>query len=396
MESKNVVLLVVDALRRDHMSCYGYERETTPFLDSFAEENRKVENFWSTSSHTREAVPSLLTGFYPHKAINEGYEVKETTIPEKLEEHSAAAFHSNPFISRAYGYGKGFERFHDGLNRGDNKILTLGKRLLDKLLNRHYERAEEINSLSLDWIDSQEEKFFLWNQYMDVHGPYEPPEDFRGIYQDKPIGNRRSQILLQKARKRPQEISEEERQRLVDLYDEEIRYMDSQIENFIQELKERGLYEDTAVVITSDHGEALGEDGFYEHPRKLSDGLLRIPLLVKGIDFEGDETGSLVDLYQAITGDGSRDGEKPGKRDRTVFAEVTEKRSEYNCYGAMKNSESLYTRAKPGSSEVGKEGELSENLSRFIRETSGGSRDENIEDKDEEIKDKLEALGYGE
>jgi arylsulfatase A-like enzyme len=392
-EEKNIILLVIDALRRDHMSCYGYNRETTPFMDRFAEENTRVEHFWSTSSHTREAVPSLMTGLYPHSAVNEGYEIERESIPEKLEQ-SSAAFHSNPFISRAYGYGKGFNRFHDGLNRGDNKILTLGKRLLDKILDNHYERAEKINRLSLDWIDSQDDLFFLWNQYMDVHGPYEPVEEFRGIYQDSPVGDRRSQILLQKARKRPEDVSEEERQRLIDLYDEEIRYIDSQIESFIQELKERGLYEDSIIVITSDHGEAFGEDGFYEHPRKLSNGLLRIPLLVKGLDFREEETASLVDLHQAITGDGSQDGKSPGNRERTVFAEVTEKRSKFSLYGAMKQEKSLYTRSKPGEPpEIS--GEFSENLSEFIENIYKETRTENIEDKDEEIKDKLEALGYG-
>lgn len=392
-ESKNVILLVVDALRQDHMSCYGYERETTPFLDGFAEENTKIENFWSTSSHTREAIPSLLTGLYPHKAINEKYELSEESVPENFNGKSAA-FHSNPFISRAYGYEKGFNRFHDGLNRGRNKLLTLAKRMLDKITNRHYERAEKINRLSMDWIESREENFFLWNQYMDVHGPYEPVKEFRGTYQDNPIGNRRSQLLLQKARKRPGDISENERQRLIDMYDEEILYMDSQIEKFVDELKSRGLYENSIIIITSDHGEAMGEDGFYEHPRKLSDGLLQIPFLSKGLDLEDESTGSLVDIYSMITGDEGKDGELP-KRDRTVFAQVTEKRSENNTYGAMKADQGRYTSSKPGEPPE-MEGELSEELSNFIKSIENKEKTENVKEKDEEIKEKLEALGYGE
>lgn len=395
MTEKNIILLVVDALRRDHVSCYGYERETTPFLDEFAEENTKLENFWSTSSHTREAVPSMLTGLYPHKAINEKYELSEESFVEDLDLESAA-FHSNPFISRAYGYEEGFDKFHDGLNKGSNKLLRLGKRLLDKFLDNHYERAEKINNLSLEWIDSQEDGFFLWNQYMDVHGPYEPPKEFRGTYQENPISDRKSQLLLQKARKNPNKLSDEQHQRLIDLYDEEIRYLDSKIKEFIEGLKESGLYEDSIIIITSDHGEAFGEDGFYEHPRKLSDGLLEIPFICKGLDIDEDITGSLVDLYSILTDSSETDGDNLVKasKDRTVFSQVTEKRSETNTYGAMRKKDSLYTSCVPGES-IELEGGLGRELSNFISKIDSEEKDENIESKDEEIKERLEALGYG-
>ena len=384
-EEKNVILLVIDALRKDHMSCYGYERETTPFLDKFAEENTKIENCWSTSSHTREAVPSLMTGKYPHESINQKYELVGENIAQKLE-HNSAAFHSNPFISRAYGYDKGFDRFHDGLNRGRNKIITLGKRLLDKILNRHYERAEKINKLSLDWIESQD-----GNQYMDVHGPYEPVEEFRGSFQDEPIGNRKSQLLLQKARKKPGDISENERQRLVDLYDEEILYTDRKIQEFIDELKEREIYEDSIVIITSDHGEAFGEDGFYEHPRRLSDGLLKVPMLIKSLDIEEDSVMSLKDIFNLFTRE--TDGRR-FKVDETVFAQVTEKRSDFNFYGAMNGEESNYVHSKPGEcNDI--QGPLSRELREFIENIEKRSKSENVDKKDEEIKEKLEALGYG-
>ncbi|EGQ44043.1 MAG: arylsulfatase A family [Candidatus Nanosalina sp. J07AB43] len=394
MEDKNFVLLVVDALRRDHVSCYGYDRNTTPFLDDFAEHNTKLENFWSTSSHTREAVPSMLTGYYPDEAVNQSYEISEASIQQELNQKSAA-FHSNPFISRAYGYQEGFDRFHDGLNRGDNKILRLGKRLIDKFRDDHYERASKINRLSLDWIDSQSDNFFVWNQYMDVHGPYEPQKDFRGIYQDDVISDRRSQILLQKARKRPESISKSQRQRLIDLYDEEIKYVDSKIEEFINELKRRGMYQDSVIIITSDHGEAFGEGGFYEHPRKLSDGLLQIPFLSKGLDIDEDITGSLVDVYPTLSGS-EREGEslEDKKKDETVYSQVTEKGSETNGYGAMNGEDSYYVSCRPNH-KLDSDNMLSEKLQKFISDKDEENKDENIESKDEEIKDRLEALGYG-
>jgi arylsulfatase len=394
MDDRNLVLLVVDALRKDHLSCYGYDRKTTPFLDKFAEKNTKLDNFWSTSSHTREAVPSMLTGYYPEKAVNQSYEISESGLQQEISQGSAA-FHSNPFISRAYGYQEGFDRFHDGLNRGDNKILRLGKRLLDKFRNNHYERASKINNLSLDWIDSQSDNFFVWNQYMDVHGPYEPPKEFRGIYQDDVISDRRSQILLQKARKRPESISKSQRQKLIDLYDEEIRYIDSKIEDFINELKRRDMYQNSVIIITADHGEAFGEKGFYEHPRKLSDGLLQIPFLSKGLDINEDVTGSLVDLYPTLSGV-KRDGQNLEDKETgtTVYSQVTEKGSETNGYGAMKGKDSYYVSCKPDH-KLKSNNVLSEDLQEFISNKDREAKDENIESKDEEIKDRLEALGYG-
>ena len=394
MEDRNLVLLVVDALRKDHLSCYGYDRKTTPFLDKFAEKNTKLDNFWSTSSHTREAVPSMLTGYYPEKAVNQSYEISENGLQQEISQKSAA-FHSNPFISRAYGYQEGFDRFHDGLNRGDNKILRLGKRLLDKFRNNHYERASKINNLSLDWIDSQSDNFFVWNQYMDVHGPYEPPEEFRGIYQEDPTSDRHSQILLQKARKRPESISKTQRQKLIDLYDEEIKYIDSKIEEFINELKRRDMYQNSVIIITADHGEAFGEKGFYEHPRKLSDGLLQIPFLSKGLDINKDITGSLVDLYPTLSGV-RRDGQNLENKETgtTVYSQVTEKGSETNGYGAMKGEDSYYVSCKPDH-KLESNNALSKDLQEFISNKDGETKDENIESKDEEIKDRLEALGYG-
>jgi len=84
-------------------------------------------------------------------------------------------------VSRAYGFDRGFDTFDDDLHLGQHKLIALAQRAIDKLRNRHYARAAEINERSLEWIDSQsdDEPFFLWNHYMDTHGPYEPPGSTR-------------------------------------------------------------------------------------------------------------------------------------------------------------------------------------------------------------------------
>jgi len=282
---RNVILLSADALRADHLSCYGYHRETSPVLDEFAEESIRFENAYSASSHTREAVPALLTGKYPDVAVDSKYQLATETIASTLsqEGYATAGFHSNPFVSRAYGFDEGFDHFDDDLHLGQNKLVALAQRAFDKLRNRHYARAEEINERSWEWLDSldQEEPFFLWNHYMDTHGPYEPPGEYATLYTDRTVSDRDAQSLYQRAIDDPESITDEERQLLIDLYDAEIRYNDERIGEFLEELRRRDLLENSLLVVTADHGDAFGEHGYYEHPRFLHDEITHVPLFVR-------------------------------------------------------------------------------------------------------------------
>jgi len=280
---RNIILLSADALRADHLSCYGYHRETSPVLDEFAAESIQFENAYSASSHTREAVPALLTGEYPDVAVDDGYHLATDTVASTLSEagYATAGFHSNPFVSRAYGFDEGFDHFDDDLHLGQNKLVALAQRALDKLRNRHYARAPEINERSLTWVDSldDDQPFFLWNHYMDTHGPYEPPGEYATLYTDQEISDRDAQSLYQRAIDDPDSISDDERQLLIDLYDAEIRYNDEHLGAFFDGLRERGLLEESLVIVTADHGDAFGEHGYYEHPRYLHEEITRVPLI---------------------------------------------------------------------------------------------------------------------
>lgn len=284
-DPKNIILISIDALRADHLSCYGYERETSPVLNQLATESIRFTNAYSASSHTREAIPALLTGKYPDVAVDDTYRLATDTIASTLSESGFATggFHSNPFISRAYGFDRGFDKFDDDLHMGQHKFIALAQRALDKIRNRHYARAEEINDRSLAWIDSLEEgeQFFLWNHYMDTHGPYEPPGEYRTLYAEHPVSERKSQSLYQRAIKNPNSITEEEHQLLVNLYDAEIKYNDAKLGEMLSAIRERGILEESLLVVTSDHGDAFGEHGYYEHPRYLHDEITHVPLFVR-------------------------------------------------------------------------------------------------------------------
>ena len=283
---RNIVLLSIDALRMDHLSCYGYGANTTPCMDTLAEGGIRFTNAFSASSHTREAVPALLTGEYPDIAINEDFTLDADTLATDLSAtHSTGAFHSNPYVSRAYEFHRDFDKFDDDMRFGWNRLLALGQRALDKfILNRggYHARADEINKRSLDWLDSLgDEPFFLWNHYMDVHGPYNPPEDHTG-HTNHHISDSEAQELYNRCVDDPKSLTGDERQLIMDLYDGEIRYTDAMIGKLLSALQTRELLEDTLVILTADHGEFLGENGRFAHPRILSDELIRIPLILRG------------------------------------------------------------------------------------------------------------------
>lgn len=281
----NVVLLTIDSLRADHCSCLGYDRETTPQLDSLCSSGTNFQNAYSVSSHTRESVPALLTGRYPYAAIDGNYRLTAPSAATRLREsHRTGGFHSNPFLSRAYGYDDGFDEFDDDLYLGRHRIFALAQRLWDKIRDHHYLRAESINDRSLSWIDSvsDSDSFFLWNHYMDVHGPYEPPEPYRSHFITSSLSNRKIRKLYQRALDHPDSITTDERDLLVDLYDGEVRYVDAMLGAFFDALGERDVLDETLLVVTSDHGDGLGNHGQYGHPRQLYPELVRVPFIAHG------------------------------------------------------------------------------------------------------------------
>lgn len=413
-EYKNVVLLSVDALRKDRVNG-KYGRDVAPYLTKLAKENTEFLNCMSTSSHTREAMSGMLTGKYPYKANKTGimpksapgggFHLDTDTISSYIDELSTAGFHSNPFLSRSYGYDDNWDKFDDSLYLGNNKAITLLKRFLDKLRDKHYVRADEINEKSLNWVKSQEDGFFLWNHYMDPHGPYQPPKEVRGKYQHKVMADRESQKLLKKAINTPEEISENEKSKLIDLYDEELTYTDQQVKEFIESLEDEGILNETLVIIVGDHGEAFGENGFYEHGEALNEELVRVPLiLVNGKDRSVDTPVSILDIVPTILSnfqkiDNEFDGENLNDiikseedfKDRTVYFQDT--KDHKLLFGGFNLQEGFFVfeKGEDEPTDSGIENQvLNYSKSALDREDS----DEDGGEVEEEVKERLEALGY--
>ncbi|WP_122088224.1 sulfatase [Halalkalicoccus subterraneus] len=415
---ENVILLSADALRADHLSCYGYQRDTSPILDELAQESIRFTNTYSASSHTREAVPALLTGELPDVAIDSNYRLATETVASTLSQEGVATggFHSNPFVSRAYGFDDGFDEFDDDLHLGQHKLIALAQRALDKLRNRHYARAPEINGRALSWLDSlDDEPFFLWAHYMDTHGPYEPPSKYATLYTDEELSGREAQNLYRRAIKNPNSITGDEQDLLIDLYDAEIRYNDAQIGWLLEELRNRDLLERSLLVFTADHGDAFGEHDYYEHPRYLHDEITHVPLLVRppgGANQEITTPTSTVDIVATIESAAGIEQAREGSslidiadEDRTVYQQARgeNEHAHLRRYALRSQEGACFCERNRDTDAL----EFTDCTSRMLRErleshiqtrieTESGEETTDDDEVDEEIDRRLEALGYKE
>lgn len=339
VQASNVLLVTVDALRADHVGAYGYDRPTTPNLDSLAADGVRFTRASSASGHTRESIPALLSGRYPDRAIDADYRLAVDSVAALVDGVATAAIHSNPYVSRAYAFDAGFDHFDDDLYFGRHRMVALAQRLFDKLRHRHYAPADDIATRALSWLDGIDGPFFLWTHFMDPHGPYDPPREYQEQFHGDTTSGRRSTKLYRRAAVTdPDSISVAERRELLDFYDGEIAYADAVIGRFFERLRDRGDLDDTLVVLTADHGDAFGEHGYYGHPRELHDELLAVPLVLDGPGLGSatiDVPVSLLDVAPTILdvfdeSDGDRPGvslfgvrDDPGAyADRRVFAQA--------------------------------------------------------------------------
>lgn len=303
--SRDILLITVDSLRADHLSCYGYERKTSPTIDDLAASGHRFTNGFAHSGTTRTSFPAILTSSYA--LMYGGYDrvsANRTLVSEVISEggYRTGGFHSNPFLSEEFGYARGFDTFYDGqestsflgrLRQGIKRNLNTDGRLFQFLkeafaatekhagveIGSPYERADDLTDRAISFLnDSDRKSTFLWTHYMDVHHRYIPPDRHQRAFRDEPVSDRRSTQLRRKMLESPSEITEKERQILIDLYDAEIRFTDEQIKRLLKHAR-TNLGEDTVVLFTADHGEEFGEHGGYSH-NTIHDEGIHIPLIV--------------------------------------------------------------------------------------------------------------------
>ena len=300
----NVLVIVMDTVRADHVSLYGYERPTTPNLQQIAREGVTFDNDIAASSWTLPSHASMLTGRYPHEHGADGETPLDTrypTLSEALRQHGyrTAGFSANLFyFTRRGGFARGFIHFEDYFySLGDMFFRTLWGRIanryapdsprFDELPTR--KRASEVNRELIHWIDQDRSKpFFAFINYFDAHEPYMTVPEYRDKFRDHlslpPVSllNHNDQQVLRKDNPylfRLSRMSPPDFQEQVDNYDRSILYMDAQIGNLFTELKDRGMDRNTLVIITSDHGEAFRDHGLLTHRNALYRELIHVPLV---------------------------------------------------------------------------------------------------------------------
>jgi len=256
----NVVVYVVDCLRADHVGAYGYPLPTTPSLDRLAEDSLVLDELVSCAPWTKPSTGCLFTSLLPmyHQArtIDDALSFERLTLAEAFRDagYATAAWVANPVINpRVFFFNQGFDRWID--------LRAFEARAQGVHINALESDAADITKGVLPWLEANHDRtFFLYLHSLDLHYGYRPRPPFDEIFV---------------------EPAAEGLDRDRELYDNELAYNDREIGKLIATLKELGIYDDTLVFVTADHGEEFGEHGFTRHGKTLYREALHIPGILK-------------------------------------------------------------------------------------------------------------------
>ena len=273
-QQPNVLFIIVDTLRDDHLGCYGYDKIKTPNIDAIAKQGTLFKNAISQVPLTFPSHSSMFTSTYPQfnkMRDNSGYKLDNSniTLAERLKEngYATAAFISTMVLKSKSGINQGFDTFDDKIEK------SVGKRVLKFMDDER--TADKTTAAALNWLKAnKDKKFFLWVHYYDPHTIYNPPSPYKDIYKDS-------------------------------LYDGEIAFTDENIGVLISALKDLKLDKNTLIVFASDHGESLGEHEERGHAVFIYDVTLKVPLIFSYPGFipQGktvEEEARLIDVMPTI------------------------------------------------------------------------------------------------
>jgi len=235
----NVILIVIDALRADHLGCYGYKKNIAPNIDRLANKSILFTQAFSHSTWTLPSMSAIFTSLYPYwEGRKEALLPKsQNTLAEILKENNylTAGFVGGCSVHSRYGFDKGFDIYND-------KVCL---------------NPENINSHAFDFLfENHDKKFFLYLHYLNVHTAYD---------------NTTYELISRNASKKE----------IIDNYDRKILDMDTHIEELLDKLDELNLSQKTVIIVTADHGEELYDHGNFGHRKKLYDELIHVPLIMK-------------------------------------------------------------------------------------------------------------------
>lgn len=325
MEDKNVILITIDCLRFDHLGCYGYQKNISPFIDSLASEGIKYTNAFSNGPFTIASFPSILASIYP---LDYGRIIPFPKTPKLMSETlqrsgvKTIGINSNPYLTKFYGYERGWDEFidyitkdkstknekiktKDNINEKNRLLKNINKkipslikeneyvRLLShvinySLLNKSKKVHEDASIITKDAIEMikkyKNDSFFMWIHFMDAHEPY----------LEKPYHSSLT-IAKTKLKKEKKTISKKELKTLYkQSYNKAISLIDKNIEKLVSHLKY--INKKTIIIITSDHGQQFWEHDSFGHYAHFFEELIHIPLIIYGENYKNKTREELVQL----------------------------------------------------------------------------------------------------
>lgn len=315
----NIILIIIDTLRADHLGCYGYEKSKTFAIDRFAQESLVFTTAYAAASWTLPSIASMLTGTFPGFHGAHRVDTQENlfsssklspdniTLAEVLSNHGyqTASIVSSDFLGRQFGLDQGFQYIDDLILNyfyifhafSCIEFLNFFFPIQDYLWSKGFmghRVADQINSLALKWLRNREEKtpFFLLIHYFDPHDPYIPVKlgassknvpDPIHIRYGRYSANYTDveKVLIASVINNSKPLFHDEKELLIRNYDLEIERVDQKIAAIFEELKKMNIYDSSIIIIVSDHGESFGEHNLMLHGLSLYEDNIRVPLIIK-------------------------------------------------------------------------------------------------------------------
>lgn len=245
----NVVVITIDTLRADHLGCYGDKQIRTPNIDLLASEGVRFERAYTPVPVTLPAHTVIFTGTYPmlsgmHDFSGNKLNPSQPTLASILKQHGYAtgAVIGSAVLDSRFGLNQGFDLYYDHFDFN---------RLQESNLEEMERPGNVVADVALDWLRKNERnRFFLWMHLYDPHYPYRPPAPYNEQYKDRP-------------------------------YDGEIAFADAQVGRLLAYLKANGIYRNTLIILTGDHGESLGEHGEKTHGFFIYNATLHVPVIIR-------------------------------------------------------------------------------------------------------------------
>lgn len=418
-EKPNVLLIIIDTLSAKHLEVYDDSLNNAPNLSNLAKNGIVFERAYSSAPWTKPSIASVFTGQFPRNhtvtKLNSVLPKDKDTMSEYFKEmgYETSGVISHTLLKRGNGYEQGFEDF---------KLVPFRGNVHDSIT------SDKVTDIAIEQIDKHKQTkrpFFQFIHYFDPHFNYQHHQKFDRTSWYK--GKLRPGMGFRKLRSLIPQMTPEDQKYLVGLYHEEIAFTDEQIGRLLEHLKSNGLYENSVIVVTADHGEEFLDHGGLGHTRTLYDELIRVPLIISWLKTLPSSKQSAmvgtIDLFPSLI---ELTGGQPGQKldglslfknssisiplERKIFSEVDFKSSGIHAHksGVIENLDKLIfdhlakqfllfdlsTDPKEDTNvfEAHRKEDLEKSLDNFIH-SKGTSDSETLEHSKEEL-DQLKSLGY--